>query len=137
MLMKPDDGAWSIRAEAVPEDNRKRHDSQGGKDTSWKYSEKHYKCLNNKYLQWANASNEGRKYSVQKQPWNPFLIQEVLKSDQGIWVCIFYGLVTENDDANETTEQESSFQANVQTELEKVRAPLSYESNHGIHLYLM
>jgi len=61
----------------------------------------------------------------------------VLKTDWGIGVYIFYGLVTENDDTNETTEQESSFQANAQTELEKLRAPLSYKSSHGIYLYLM
>lgn len=44
-----------------------------------------------------------------------FLIQAVLKTDWGIGVYIFYGLVTENDDTNETTEQESSFQANAQS----------------------
>lgn len=60
----------------------------------------------------------------------------MLKTDRGIGVYIFYGLVTENDDTNETTEQESSFQANAQTELEKLRAPLSFKSNRGIHLYL-
>lgn len=65
-----------------------------------------------------------------------FLIQDVLKSDRGIGVYIFYGLVTENDDTNETTEQESSFQASAQTELEKLRAPLSHNSNQGVHLYL-
>lgn len=61
----------------------------------------------------------------------------MLKTDWGIGVYIFYGLVTENDDTNETTEQESSFQANVQIELEKLRAPLSYRSNCGVYLCLI
>lgn len=54
---------------------------------------------------------------------NVFLIQELLKTDWRIGVNIFYGLVTEKDDTNETTEQESSFQANAQTDLKKLRAP--------------
>lgn len=61
----------------------------------------------------------------------------MLETDSGIEVYIFYGLVTENDDTNKTTGQESSFQANAQTELEKLRVPLSYNRNHGIHLYLL
>lgn len=39
----------------------------------------------------------------------------MLKTDWGIGVCLFYDLVAENDDVNETTEQESSFQANAQS----------------------
>jgi len=53
----------------------------------------------------------------------------VLKSDQGIRGYVFYGLVTESDDTNEAMEQESSFQDNVQAELEKDRALLSYQSS--------
>lgn len=74
---------------------------------------------------------------MEKQSWNVFLIQEMLKTDRGIEVYIFYGLLTENDDTNKTTGRESSFQANAQTELEKLRAPLSCNRNRGIRLYPM
>lgn len=37
----------------------------------------------------------------------------------GNWSVYFLWFSGENDDTNETTEQESSFQANAQTELEK------------------
>lgn len=53
----------------------------------------------------------------------------MLKSDRGIREYVFYGLVTESDDTNEAMEQESSFQDNVQAELEKDRALLSYQSS--------
>lgn len=53
----------------------------------------------------------------------------MLKSDRGIRGYVFYGLVTESDDTNEAMEQESSFQDNVQAELEKDRALLSYQSS--------